>query len=122
VHFTLNRADKGTDHAFSLEPEGLKRLCNDLRRFPVMIGSGARNPEETNGFVKKFGKSIYTTTFIDSGYKIKWSDLGTKFVEKAPKNGICSSKINDLPGKKLNKSILCGKPLMEADIEPPIQL
>ncbi len=30
-HFTLNRTWKGTDHAASLEPEGLRKLCRDLR-------------------------------------------------------------------------------------------
>ena len=30
-HFTLNRAMKGTDHAFSLEPQGLRKLVRDLR-------------------------------------------------------------------------------------------
>ncbi|WP_417679489.1 N-acetylneuraminate synthase family protein [Roseibium sp.] len=30
-HFTLNRTWKGTDHAASLEPDGLRRLCRDLR-------------------------------------------------------------------------------------------
>lgn len=29
-HFTLNRGWKGTDHAASLEPAGLRRLCRDL--------------------------------------------------------------------------------------------
>lgn len=29
-HFTLNRAWKGTDHAASLEPDGLRRLVRDL--------------------------------------------------------------------------------------------
>ncbi|NEO49324.1 MAG: N-acetylneuraminate synthase, partial [Moorea sp. SIO4A3] len=31
-HFTLNRAMKGTDHAFSLEPTGLRKMVRDLRR------------------------------------------------------------------------------------------
>lgn len=30
-HFTLNRTWKGTDHAASLEPDGMRRLCRDLR-------------------------------------------------------------------------------------------
>ena len=30
-HFTLNRTWKGTDHAASLEPDGLRRLTRDLR-------------------------------------------------------------------------------------------
>ena len=31
-HFTLNRAMKGTDHAFSLEPQGLRKMVRDLER------------------------------------------------------------------------------------------
>ncbi|MBX3566428.1 MAG: N-acetylneuraminate synthase family protein [Rhizobiaceae bacterium] len=30
-HFTLDRTLKGTDHAASLEPDGLRRLCRDLK-------------------------------------------------------------------------------------------
>ena len=30
-HFTLDRTWKGTDHAASLEPEGLRRLCRDIK-------------------------------------------------------------------------------------------
>jgi N-acetylneuraminate synthase len=30
-HFTLDRTWKGTDHAASLEPEGLRKLCRDIR-------------------------------------------------------------------------------------------
>ncbi|MBX2966894.1 MAG: N-acetylneuraminate synthase family protein [Cyclobacteriaceae bacterium] len=30
-HFTLDRTWKGTDHAASLEPEGLRKLCRDVK-------------------------------------------------------------------------------------------
>lgn len=30
-HFTLDRTWKGTDHAASLEPEGLRRVCRDVK-------------------------------------------------------------------------------------------
>lgn len=30
-HFTLDRTAKGTDHAASLEPDGLRRLCRDIK-------------------------------------------------------------------------------------------
>jgi sialic acid synthase len=30
-HFTLDRTMKGTDHAASLEPDGMRRLCRDVR-------------------------------------------------------------------------------------------
>jgi sialic acid synthase len=41
-HFTLNRTMKGTDHAFSLEPAGLKKLCRDLTRAYVALGDGTK--------------------------------------------------------------------------------
>lgn len=41
-HITLNRTMKGTDHAFSLEPSGLKRLCRDLKRAHVAMGDGIK--------------------------------------------------------------------------------
>jgi len=41
-HFTLNRASKGTDHAFSLEPAGLRKLCRDLDRTRVALGDGRK--------------------------------------------------------------------------------
>jgi N-acetylneuraminate synthase/sialic acid synthase len=39
-HITLNHTMKGTDHAFSLEREGLRRLCRDLARAPEAAGDG----------------------------------------------------------------------------------
>src|SRR6266571_1551808 len=41
-HFSLNRAMKGTDHAFSLEPAGLRKLCRDLDRAYQATGDGVK--------------------------------------------------------------------------------
>lgn len=41
-HFTLNRAMKGTDHAFSLEPTGLRKLVRDLARARESSGDGTK--------------------------------------------------------------------------------
>ena len=41
-HFTNNRASKGTDHAFSLEPKGLETLVDDLAKLRVAIGDGVK--------------------------------------------------------------------------------
>lgn len=41
-HVTLNRASKGTDHAFSLEPKGLQTLCEDLKRAHRANGDGVK--------------------------------------------------------------------------------
>lgn len=36
-HFTLDRTWKGTDHAASLEPDGLRRLCRDVRNVDMAL-------------------------------------------------------------------------------------
>lgn len=41
-HVTLNRAMKGTDHGFSLEPNGLRVLCEDVKRAHVASGDGVK--------------------------------------------------------------------------------
>ena len=41
-HFTLNRASKGTDQAFSLEPRGMQVLCEDLKKAHVAKGDGIK--------------------------------------------------------------------------------
>ena len=59
-HFTLNRVMKGTDHIFSLEPPGLRRVVRDLERARVAIGDGVkkRRPSEFAPMVK-MAKSLY---------------------------------------------------------------
>lgn len=38
-HFTLDRTWKGTDHAASLEPEGMRKLCRDVRNVALALNS-----------------------------------------------------------------------------------
>ena len=41
-HVTLDRAGKGTDHGFSLEPKGLRTLCEDLGQARAALGDGVK--------------------------------------------------------------------------------
>lgn len=41
-HTTLHRHWKGSDQAFSLEPDGLRRLCRDVRRVREAMGTGVK--------------------------------------------------------------------------------
>jgi sialic acid synthase SpsE len=41
-HFTLDRAQRGGDHAASLEPAGLAKMVRDIRAFKVAIGDGVK--------------------------------------------------------------------------------
>ena len=60
-HFTLDRSWKGTDHAFSLEPQGLSKMIRNLNRISVMIGNKNKQllNSEKKTITKDAKKSIY---------------------------------------------------------------
>jgi N-acetylneuraminate synthase len=41
-HITLDRAMHGSDHAASLEKQGLQRMVRDIRSIDLIMGSGSR--------------------------------------------------------------------------------
>lgn len=46
-HFTLDRAMWGSDHAASVEPQGMQRLVRDIRDFEIAIGDGIKKVYES---------------------------------------------------------------------------
>jgi sialic acid synthase len=54
-HFTLNRAWKGTDQSFSLEPQGMKTMIDNLRDCKAALGDGIkrRYASEIAGLAKQ---------------------------------------------------------------------
>jgi len=46
-HITLDRTMWGSDHAASLEPEGLYRLVRDIRKVPIILGDGVKTVYES---------------------------------------------------------------------------
>ena len=67
-HFTLNRAMKGTDHAFSLEPVGLRKMVRDLER--TLQGDGRRRKkiyESEKAPIIKMGKNLVVARDLPSG-------------------------------------------------------
>jgi N-acetylneuraminate synthase len=45
-HFTLNRADWGTDHSASLEPAGMRRLVGSVKKWSLVLGDGEKREIE----------------------------------------------------------------------------
>jgi sialic acid synthase len=66
THFTLNRSMKGTDHAFSMEPATLTKLCKDLGRAHVAAGDGVKRYYESER--KPIAKM--RRRFTDEGWRI----------------------------------------------------
>jgi sialic acid synthase len=54
-HFTLNRAWKGTDQSFSLEPQGMKAMIDNLKQCRAALGDGIKRvyPAEIEALKKQ---------------------------------------------------------------------
>ncbi|HKP96434.1 MAG TPA: N-acetylneuraminate synthase family protein [Fibrobacteria bacterium] len=97
-HFTLNRAQKGTDHAYSLEPTGLRKLVRDLRRTRLALGTGIKAPylEEVKP-IMKMAKKIVAGRDLPKGHRLTAADL----TFKSPGDGLAPYEIERLLGRVL---------------------
>lgn len=101
-HFTLNHTMKGTDHAFSLEPIGMRKLVRDLRRARVALGDGKKKfYDSEKGALYKMGKKIVAVRDLPKGHIIKLSDLAFK----SPGDGVHPYMANYFIGKKLKRHV-----------------
>ena len=107
-HFTLNRVMKGTDHAFSIEPVGLRKLVRDLRRVRLALGDGQKKfyQSEKNA-VYKMGKHVVAARSLAVGKILKNSDLAYK----SPADGLQPYYAHKFIGKKLKVSLTKDSPL-----------
>jgi sialic acid synthase len=95
-HFTLNRAMKGTDHAFSLEPVGMRKLVRDLERTHKAMGDGVKKIYESERApIIKMGKSLVVARDLPSGHIIGPQDI----VMKSPGGGIPPYELDNVLGR-----------------------
>jgi sialic acid synthase SpsE len=67
-HVTLARYMKGTDHACSLEPDGLRRVVRDIRNVEVALGTGEKQvPKSVAGARAKLCRSLVSRCDIPRG-------------------------------------------------------
>jgi sialic acid synthase len=97
-HFTLNRATKGTDHRFSLEPAGLRKLVRDLRRTRLALGNGEKTmyPSEAEP-ITKMSKKIVAARTLEAGHTLRAEDLALK----SPGDGLPPYELERLIGRTL---------------------
>ena len=95
-HFTLNRAMKGTDHAFSLEPVGLRKMVRDLERTAMALGDGVKKIHDSEKApILKMGKSLVVARDLPVGHVIGPQDI----VMKSPAGGIPPYDIHKVLGR-----------------------
>ncbi len=97
-HFTLNRTLKGTDHAFSLEPTGFRKMVRDLDRTHIALGDGIKVTYDCEvSPVEKMSKKLVIAKDLRAGAAITEDDL----MMQSPGNGIPPSYIDEVLGKTL---------------------
>ena len=95
-HFTLNRAMKGTDHAFSLEPVGLRKMVRDLERTHRAMGDGTKKIYESEKApIVKMGKSLVVARDLPMGHVLGPDDI----VMKSPGGGIPPYELEKVIGR-----------------------
>jgi N-acetylneuraminate synthase/sialic acid synthase len=97
-HFTLNRAAKGTDHAFSLTPEGLHRMVRDLRRTRQAMGDGVKRCYESEkGPLYKMQKKLVAAHDLPAGHVVTDADIAIK----SPNDGLPPFEYDNVLGMRL---------------------
>jgi sialic acid synthase len=101
-HFTLNRALKGTDHRFSLEPQGLRKMVRDLTRTRVALGDGSKTmyTSETEPIVK-MAKKLVAARDLPAGHTLTADDLAMK----SPGDGLPPYELDRLVGRTLRHPV-----------------
>jgi sialic acid synthase len=114
-HFTLSHTLKGTDHAFSLMPEGMRKLVRDLRRVPFAIGDGVKRPlPSEEPALRKMGKTLVAARDLEAGTMLADGDL----VAKSPADsGLPPYELEALLGRHLARSLREDEPVGFADLE-----
>ena len=113
-HFTLSHTAKGTDHAFSLMPEGMRKLVRDLRRVPVAIGDGVKRPlPSEDAPLQKMGKKLVAARPLPAGHVLVEGDL----VAKSPADdGLPPYALDDLLGKVLVRALVEEEAILVGDV------
>jgi len=101
-HFTLNRAWKGTDHAYSLEPAGMRKLVRDLRRVRVALGTGIKQslPTEKKPLYK-MGKKLVAARELEEGHVLTADDVAIK----SPNDGLPPYELSAVLGRALRRPL-----------------
>jgi N,N'-diacetyllegionaminate synthase len=101
-HFTLDKSLPGPDHQASLAPNELRSLIHSIREVESGMGDGIKRPtpseEETRDVARR---SIITRQEILKGTTIERQML----VFKRPGNGIPPSKLAEIVGRKVTRTI-----------------
>jgi sialic acid synthase len=118
-HFTLDHAWKGTDHAFSLMPDGMRRLVRDLRRVRPAMGDGVKRPLPVEQKpLEKMGKKLVAARALPAGHVLAAADVAIKSPADA---GLPPYELDRIVGMRLRRALEVDDTVALADLEPAVE-
>lgn len=113
-HFTLNRAARGTDHAFSLEPVGMRKLVRDLHRTREALGDGMKRPLPSEAkALYKMAKKLVAARDLKPGDTLSPDDIAIK----SPNDGLPPYELDKLIGKTLHRHLQTDDSFIPEDLQ-----
>ena len=114
-HFTLNHAWKGTDHAYSLMPDGMRRFVRDLHRVPAALGDGVKRrlPSEERP-LQKMGKKLVAARDLRAGHVLGAEDLEAR---SPADGGLPPYELDRLLGGVLRRPLSAQEDVALEDVE-----
>lgn len=113
-HVTLNRAWKGTDHSFALEPEGFRKFVRDIKRVRHMLPPKPSFDLGKEYVFKKLGKSLIAYSDIKAGECISVEKLSGRIFSG---QYIPVRESNQIIGRIAKRDIAQGEPIHYADVD-----
>lgn len=111
-HFTLSRADGGVDSHFSLEPEELRQLVEEVRRTRQMLGSVRFGPGAADEGSVVFRRSLYAVADIAPGEVLTRDNVRSI----RPGHGLAPRYLDLILGHKATRAVPRGTPIDWAHI------
>lgn len=113
-HVTLNRAWKGTDHSFALEPEGFRKFVRDIKRVRHMMPPKPADDLGNERVFKKLGKSLVAYVNIKGGERLTLEKLSGRIFNA---QYIPVRESNRVVGQIAKRDIAQWEPIQYSDIE-----
>jgi len=106
-HFTLSRADGGVDSHFSLEPQELRQLVEEVRRTRQMLGSVRFGPGASDEGSVVFRRSLYAVADIAPGEVLTRDNVRSI----RPGHGLAPRYLDLVLGRKATRTVPRGTPI-----------
>jgi N-acetylneuraminate synthase/sialic acid synthase len=112
-HVTLNRASKGTDHSFALEPDGFRKFVRDIKRVRHMLPPKPAEEIGTEKVFQKLGKSLIAYRDIAAGEVLDLEHMSGRIFRT---QYIPVRESNRIVGRVARCDIAKGEPIMYEDL------